>query len=425
MCFSFVDSPTTRPPKIHYPEPVHPIAFHPELDESTRSLATSLISSVLQAVDPSIALSKHLDPAIFTAPTHILAFGKASIPMTNAAIECLGDRFARATVISTPDQVIKTQFKSTFVELLVGDHPLPTQRSVDASLALIKHAKSIPPDHQTLVLISGGGSAMLCAPAGHTTLENIITITDTLLKAGAPIEQINKARASLDTLKLGGLAKLLAHTSRTDAYLLCDVINPDPDGDPSATLATIASGPLIDPTQSTDIPHTIIADNQSALDTLCAWLALESISLVESCSNAVGFASDEGLRLARAILNAPKDSATPIAVCVGGEPTVDASSSMGSGGPMLELAIAAAQELIDAPFDWTIITFATDGIDGPTPAAGAVITSRMLDAITPNQLKESLANHDTLSLCDTLNATIITGHTGTNVNDIALIIRRG
>lgn len=400
---------------------MHPIAFHPELDESTRSLATSLISAVLQAVDPAAALSKHLDPAIFTAPTHILAFGKASIPMTHAAIECLGDRFARATVISTPDQVAQTQFKNTFVELLIGDHPLPTQRSVDASLALIKHAKSIPADHQTLVLISGGGSALLCVPAPHTTLENIIAITDTLLKAGAPIEQINKARASLDTLKLGGLAKLLAHTARTDAYLLCDVI----DNDHQSTLATIASGPLIDPAQSTDIPHTIIADNQIALDTLCAWLAMESISLIESRSNAVGFTSDEGRQLARTILNAPKDSATPIAVCLGGEPTVDASSSTGSGGPMLELAIAAAQELNDAPFDWTIITFATDGIDGPTPAAGAVITSHMLDAITPNQLEESLANHDTLSLCDTLNATIITGHTGTNVNDIALIIRRG
>ena len=396
---------------------MHPIAFHPELDEPTRSMANSLITAVLNAADPAIALTKHLDPSIFTTPTHLLAFGKASIPMTNAAIECLGDRFARATVISTPDQVARAQFKSTFVELLAGDHPLPTERSIDAGATLIEHASSIPSDHQTLVLISGGASSLVCSPKEGVTLDQIIETTNSMLRKGAPIQEINKARSSLETLKLGGLAKLIAHTARTDAYLLCDVI----DTDRHSTLCTIASGPLIIPDEPTTPPHTIIADNQTALDTLSAWLAIESIHPIHCEHHATGLSISHAKFLTSKLIESNCD--TPCAVCLGGEPTVNASTSSGTGGPMLELAIAAAHELRDAPFDWTIITLATDGIDGPTPAAGAVITKHMLDTISPNKLQDALKNHDTLPMCDTLHATITTGQTGTNINDIALFIR--
>jgi len=96
---------------------------------------------------------------------------------------------------------------------------------------------------------------------------------------------------------------------------------------------------------------------------------------------------------------------------------------------MLELAIACADQLGSAPFRWTILTFATDGIDGPTDAAGAIITDDMLcrahttKAETRKHIQCALTCHDSLTMCDTLHATIRTGHTGTNVNDIAVVIR--
>lgn len=392
---------------------MHSIRFHPDLNYAKKILATDLIDAVLGASDPKRSFTQHFDPNAFTRPTHILAFGKAAVPMTNVAIECLGSNFARATVISTPELCLQTQFKDKFVELLAADHPLPTHRNIDAAISLIAHAKSIPNDHQGLVLISGGGSALLCSPRQFITLEHIIETTDALLRSGAPIQEINAARSKLETLKAGGLASLLEHVAQIDAFVLSDVIGDD--------LSIIASGPLVDRIPPT-INHTIIANNQSALDALCAWTTYENIDLVHTHHDSVGYANDEGRRLARELIDSTHTP--PIAVCLGGEPTVDTTGTTGTGGPILELALSCAQELAQTDFRWTIITFATDGIDGPTDAAGAIITNDMMN--TPNaksHVQIALQEHNALPMCDMLGATIRTGPTGTNVNDIALAIR--
>jgi len=389
---------------------VHSIVFQQGLDQDAADMATSMIDAVLGAIAPGAALKRNFDARRFTRPTHILAFGKASIPMSNAAIECLGTHFARATVLSTPELCARTRFKSHFVELLATDHPIPTQRNIDATKLLIDHARSIPDDHQALVLISGGGSAMLCAPRDGFTLEDIVKTTTTLLTLGAPIEIINAARTELDSLKGGGLAKLLEHTAQADALVLSDVIGND--------LLVIASGPAVSPT----IQHTIIASNQDAVDALCAWLVHRHIDIAHVQRNAVGFAADQGHQLADRLIDSTERA--PIAVCMGGEPTVDAHATTGVGGPMLELALSCAQRLASTPFRWTLLTFTTDGIDGPTDAAGAIITSEMLDDdATVRAIGEALQTHNCLPMCDTLSATIRTGPTGTNVNDIALAIR--
>jgi len=387
--------------------------FQPDLDRSRRVFATGLIDAVLAAVDPGIALRRHLDIKLFTSPTHILAFGKASIPMANAAIEALGNRFARATVLSTPDLCAQAEFKSSFVELLPATHPLPSAVSIASTNTLVEHARSIPADHQALVLISGGGSSMLCSPKPEVTLGDIIAITETLNRKGAPIETLNAERGKHETLKAGGLAKILTHTARTDAFVLSDVIGDD--------LRTIASGPLIEAVPPS-IPHTIIASNTTALNALCAWVSHEHIDAVCVERSVTGSASCAGQTLAQCLLDST--ATPPIAGCLGGEPTVDAGSTQGIGGPMLELALAAARELIGSPFRWTVITIATDGIDGLTDATGAILTDDMLNAPSAAHLLDNaLKEHNALPICDQLGATIRTGATGTNVNDIALVIR--
>lgn len=394
--------------------------FQPQLDLATRALAEGLVGAVLHACDPAVAFKKHDDPAAHTRPTHILAFGKASIPMTHAAIDSLGTRLARATVLAPPSLCAQASFKSKFVGLHPADHPLPTGRNIDATRALAEHARSIPADHDAMVLISGGGSAMLCSPKPRVTLEEIIETTDRLLRSGAPIGEINTQRAQLETLKGGGLARVLAHVHQTHAYVLSDVIGDD--------LRTIASGPLIDALPP-KIRHTIIAGNDTAIDAAIAWCVRQRIDCVGVRRRATGYASDDGRALARSLIEsatpaAPALIAASTAVCLGGEPTVDTGKTTGIGGPALELTVAGALELAATNLNWSIITLTTDGVDGPTDAAGAIITRDMLrdpELITAAQT--ALSEHNTLPICDTLGATIRTGPTGTNVNDIALAIR--
>lgn len=392
---------------------MHIIRFQPDIDHARTVWASGLINTILQATDPASALTKHFDKGLFTRSSHILAFGKAAIPMTNAAIENLGEHFARATVITSPTLCAQTSFKNKFVELLPADHPYPSQQNIDSTKLLVEHAQSIPQDHQALALISGGASAMLCSPNPCVTLGEIIQTTEQLLNAGESIQKLNAARSKLETLKAGGLADALAHVAQVNAYVLSDVIGDD--------IETIGSGPLIHPGIES-CQHTIIASNQSAVDALCAWVANEHLNPIAIHRNAIGNACDMGKRMAKEII--ASKLMPPIAVCLGGEPTVDVSNSSGIGGPMLELALAGALRLARANFRWTIITLATDGIDGPTNAAGAIITNDML--ADPNRLKDAqqaLKNHDSLTICDALGATIRTGPTGTNVNDIALAIR--
>lgn len=398
---------------------MHTIRFQPGLSASKRAILQGLFGAVLDASDPSRALKKHFDQTRITRPTHILAFGKASIPMTSAAIECLGHRFSRATIIAPASLCASHEFKNKFVELLPADHPIPTQRNIDATNQLIDHAHSIPNDHQVLVLVSGGGSAMLCSPRPGITLEHIADVTQAMIRSGASIHELNGQRSKFEILKAGGLAEILAHVAQIDAFVLSDVI-----GD---NLRTIASGPLIDPDEDASRPrinHTIIASNNAAIDSACAWCAHENMEVHDIARNGVGYAHDEGSALADRLIARTQQGT--IAVCLGGEPTVDTQSSNGVGGPMLELALACALQLAQhASFNWTVITIATDGIDGPTDAMGAMINSDMLNKPEViEQIQSALNAHNSLEMCDTLGATVRTGPTGTNVNDIAIAIRR-
>lgn len=390
-----------------------PIVFQLGLPDRERRLARDCIESVFRAVDPKRALLAHLKHLPKDKPTHVLAFGKASIAMTDGAIEHLGDRFARATVLAPEPLVLEAQFKSKFVALYPCDHPLPTQRNIDATRELIEHARSIPDDHRVIVLISGGASAMLCAPKPRVTLGEIRQTTQDMLKRGAPIEEINRVRSQLDTLKHGGLAHELRQVDDRFVFLLSDVIGDDP--------SVIASGPMHDAHPPTT-PHVIIASNDTALDALAAWCARNEISSPHITRRVVGEVSDAARMLA--VQLTVSEESPPVAFMLGGEPTVNASGTHGIGGPVLQLGLTTALNIADSPFDWSVLTLTTDGMDGPSQAAGTILSASMLAAPDTRQaIRESLERNDTRTMCDTLGTTIITGPTGTNVNDVAIAIR--
>jgi len=390
-----------------------PIVFQPGLPEREQLLAHECVDTVMQAADPRRAMLAHLRHLPNDQPTHILAFGKASIAMTHGAMEHLGDRFARATVLAPESLVLESQFKNKLVATYPCDHPLPTQRNIDATRELIEHARSIPEDHRVLVLISGGASAMLCSPKPRVSLGEIRQVTQGMLKRGAAIGEINTVRTQLETLKGGGLAHELAQVQQRFVFLLSDVIGNDP--------SVIASGPMHDahPPSST---HIIIASNDTAIDALVAWCARSEISCTRIKRGVIDEAAQTGQSLARSLIVA--DEKAPYAVIMGGEPTVNAEKSDGVGGPMLELGLSAACELTNAQFDWTVLTLTSDGMDGPSAAAGLVMTGSMLSSSTKREeARLALARHDSGTMCDTLGAKITTGPSGTNVNDVAIAIR--
>jgi len=394
-----------------------PIQFKSGLPDRECQLARSIIESVLRAADPRRSVLAHMRHMPNDRPTHILAFGKASIAMTHGAIEHLGNRFARATVLAPEALTLENQFKNKLAATYPCDHPLPTQRNIDATRALIDHARSIPDDHRVLVLISGGASAMLCMPRPRVSLGQIRQTTKDMLRRGASIAELNAMRSQLETLKSGGLARELAHVDDRFVLLLSDVIGDDP--------SVIASGPMHD-AHPPSTAHTIIASNSTALDAMGAWCSHHDIQCAHIARRIVAQAADAGRALAQQLIETLSESQTrhPVAVLLGGEPTVNASGSDGIGGPMLELGLAAASQLARTKFDWTLLTLTTDGMDGPSEAAGMVLCASMIANPLKHQASiDALKRHDALPMCDTLGATIITGPTGTNVNDVAIAIR--
>lgn len=384
------------------------------LSEREQRLARGMIAATLRAADPERAMRAHMAHLPKDTPTHILAFGKASLGMSAGAIESLGSRFARATILAPESLALKTQFKNKLIATFPCDHPLPTQRNIDATRVLVDHAHSIPDDHRVLVLISGGASAMLCLPHPRVTLDEIREGTLELLASGAGIHELNASRSQLESLKAGGLAHELRHVSDRYCFLLSDVIGDDP--------SVIGSGPMHD-ANPPRTPHMVIASNNIAIDALAAWCANEHIDCREIIRHATGEAHNAGTSIADRLLKAgPGDS--PIAIILGGETVVDTDGQDGIGGPALELGLSAAVHLAPAAFDWSVVTFTTDGVDGPGKAAGCALTSSMISApIKREAALGALKAHDTRSICDTLGATIDTGPTGTNVNDVAIVIR--
>ncbi len=380
----------------------------------------------------------------------VLAFGKASVPMARAAIRRLGIRMSQAVVIASPEWTGRLKHKHTTV--VTADHPIPTDRNIDAARVLAAAAHEAPENEGVLVLISGGGSAHLTLPRSGVTLDDIRSITQGLLNAGAPIEDLNTVRRSLEQLKGGGL-RAICPAKRVFGLVVSDVIGDD--------LSTIASGPLVpgepgDPVGvlakwGVDAPahvltvmrtpkafgthepahHEVLLSGRTLVGQLPAALAAEptpgarSIRVGPVVQPVTGEAAKAGADLAAQFLAMPHSSNpdAPNALLAWGETTVTVGDATGTGGRNLELALAAAAALrTDRP--WALLTLATDGVDGPTDAAGAILCSEMFqDPRARTLARNALKNHDSYHAVEMLGeggGLIRPGPTGTNLNDIAL-----
>ena len=394
---------------------------------------------------------------------HILATGKASVPTARAAlVNIVAHRLANIIITCPPEHEEAARALHALAQVFPCDHPLPTARNVAAAHHILTFAQSIPPTDTLLVLLSGGASAHLCLPVAGISLTDLITCTQALQRSGATIRELNAVRKHVERLKGGQLARACrAHSLVT--CILSDVL-PNADGSPA--LVTIASGPTVpDSTtyaqalhvlQSRNLtqitpsitahlergvqalePETpksrkdfntstheiVIGSNALMLDAAATFLTSQGVHIHATKHAIEGEASNIAEQLV-SLMHAQAPLPGIHALILGGEWTVNATNSTGIGGPSQELALAT---LLRMPpnTDFALLTYSSDGIDGPTSAAGAIVTSAMLAnaaSTTRAQLQTALTNHDSHTALANLNALITTGPTGTNVNHIAVVL---
>ncbi len=402
-----------------------------------------ILASAFNAVDSGAAVKKYLHEHELPAGKRVFAFGlgKAACAMTQSL----------ADEIKLTDSLIITKHASALTVLPVtvveGNHPVPGSASISAGLAAIEFVSQLTADDLLICLISGGGSALMSAP--RVPLADLQTLTSTLLSCGARIDEINILRRHLDQLKGGGLARLAASRGAwIVSLILSDVVNdsleaiasgptaPDPSTCADA-LSVIQKYDLLNTIPASIIPslqetlkprdpafvkvqNAIIASNKTALFAAQLQAQAEGFNARIIHHAIQGEAREVGNKIALEIKELLQTVPRPFCLLAGGETTVTLKGN-GRGGRNQELALAVVNNLAGLK-DVMFISLATDGEDGSTDAAGAVVTGA--SAHRAESLGMSVADHlsrnDAYSFFEALNDLIQTGPSGTNVNDLVI-----
>jgi glycerate 2-kinase len=386
----------------------------------------------------------------------VIGAGKACAPMARAVEDVLEDRVTAGLVtVRTGDATPLRR-----ITLRQASHPLPDAAGEAAAADMLALVSGLDPQDLVICLLSGGGSALLPLPRDGVTLDDKVRTTDLLLRSGADITEINTVRKHLSRIKGGQLARAV-FPARLITLVISDIV-----GSP---LDAIASGPTVpDPTTYADalailakyrltdrvppgvrevlrhgeageLPETpkpgdplfdqthvvIVADNATAaraavdeaLHLGCHALLLSTY--IEGEAREVGRAL---AGIAREVAASGHPVGRPACIVAGGETTVTVTGA-GRGGRNQELALAAARTLAGLP-SVLLVSFATDGIDGPTDAAGAVADGATVDRAHARGLdpRRHLAENDAYPLLEATGDLIKIGPTHTNVNDLILIL---
>jgi len=394
----------------------------------------------------------------------VVAFGKASLAMTRGLAATLGNRLTGGIVVvkHAPVEEGSTDLPAGF-KVLVGGHPVPNLGSLESARQVFEFTKGLKENDLVFCLISGGGSALLSLPQDEISLADIQELTGLLLASGADIGEMNAIRKHVDRVKGGGLARQI-HPAQMVTLVLSDVI-----GSP---LDVIASGPTTaDRSTFLDAWNVIQKYHlaEKAPVTIQRWLeaglqgknpetvktgdpVLQNVqnrivtSNFQAAQAAVETARREGFncQLLTTFLNGEARQAgnfmagilqqmvstgqpvdRPGCLVLGGETTVTLSGS-GLGGRNLETALGAVRGMAGLE-KAVLVTLATDGEDGPTDAAGAVVSGETLKRGLALDLSplDFLEQNDSYSYFERLGGLIRTGPTGTNVNDLAFLFTLG
>jgi glycerate 2-kinase len=416
-----------------------------------------LIGAALQAADPAEAIRRHLSlhpdgvqvgQRVFRltpeSSLYLIALGKAAPGLARTACDVLGARLESGVVTALTSEPTHLPDR---VQVVVAGHPLPDAGSLHAGQAALDLARRAGKDDLILALVSGGGSAMAECPIPGVELHDLRRLTGLLLHAGAPIASINSIRGELSLLKAGGLARAAA-PAQVVGLLLSDVVGDDP--------ASIASGPTVTPAArpgtgrrmlerfgcwdaapgairlslGRTVRHTrvspppfnvVIGHNEDMLHTAADQARAMGFPTKILTTRMQGEAFPVGMRLGARLASASR----PICLLAGGETTVTIRQG-GRGGRNQELALGAALALDGVP-RCALVALASDGIDGPTDAAGAWVDGRTAARARDLglDLRHAAEAHDSYPLLDQLGALLHTGPTGSNLADIVIGLAYG
>jgi hydroxypyruvate reductase len=418
-----------------------------------------IFSAGLAAADPQRAVRRELkleDGAILAGEKRfeprrvfVLAVGKAAGAMAKAAKELLGEKFSGGLVVTKDDHDPGPEgFETVF-----ASHPEPDERSVEAARKVQEAVESLEEGYLLLALISGGASALLADPAPPIELGDLKKLTGDLLRSGADIGEINTVRKHASVLKGGGLARL-AHPAPTVALLLSDVVGDEPSSiasgltapDPTTLESTwrVLERYGIEPPESVaahlrDAEETPSSDDpifENVVNRICGGGRHAAAAAVKKAGelgyapllltttltgDALGAASMYAA-IIREVLASGNPAQPPCAIVSGGEATVRVRGD-GTGGPNQEFVLALAIEL-DGVEGWAAFSADTDGNDGSTDAAGGIVDGKTAQRIRDAHVnpEEALAANDSYAALEAGGALLVTGPTGTNVNDVRVAL---
>ncbi|WP_293031859.1 glycerate kinase [Natronococcus sp.] len=377
----------------------------------------------------------------------VVGGGNAAGHLARTLEDALGDALTGGVVV-TDDPA-----GTSVVEEHPGDHPIPSEDGVEGARRVLEVADRAGEDDLVLACITGGGSALLPAPAGSISLVDLQSVTESLLECGASIDEINAVRKHCSSIKGGKLARRAAPAT-VATLVLSDVVGDD--------LSVIASGPTApDASTYADALEVLERYELSVPETVSSYLKagdrgenpetvspddplLESVRIHVLGSGRTAIeaarevASDRGydpLVLSSRVRGEASESAIthvaiaeecaetgdpispPAVLLSGGETTVTLAEDHGKGGPNQEFVLGGAVELDSDSV--VVASVDTDGIDGATDAAGAIAAA---DDVPTAAGRSALARNDALSALEDADAIVRTGPTGTNVNDLRILV---
>lgn len=365
-----------------------------------RETAIALWQAGVDAVGGYAAVARALAVAEGPPPDRILAVGKAAGAMTCAALDHFG---AVPALVVTKDG--HGDGLPEGVELIEASHPVPDARSLRGGRALCNAVAEMPAGSRLLLLVSGGASALAEHPVEGKTLEDLTALNQRLLAAGLDIGAMNAERRKLSRIKGGGLLSRFGGAA-VQVLAISDV----PGDDLGVIGSGIGSPP---PSPGFEVRAEIVASNAHARAAAEAAATARGLPVLaeEECLH------DDLHRLAERLGPRLRDMAPGVMV-LGGEPTVILPESPGRGGRNQGLALALAREIAGSE-GLTLVVGGTDGTDGPTDAAGAVVDGSTWGPGADAALKRA----DSGSYLAENSALLVTGPTGTNVMDLLIALR--
>ena len=408
------------------------------MDRTLRANADAIIAASIKAVQPDEAVGRALAGQKFPGRVVLVAAGKAAWQMAKAAYDCLGDRIDSGVVVTKYDHAMGPIANFSCRE---AGHPVPDENSFSGTQEALDLVSGLKPEDTVLFLLSGGGSALFEKPLVPGAV--LQDITNQLLACGADIVEINTIRKRLSAVK-GGRFALACAPAQVFSIVLSDIL-----GDP---LDMIASGPAV-PDGSTCSQAVAIAEKYRLKLTDQAWDLLRQEtpkelhnvttqitgSVRELCTAAakvsreLGYepiiltdqlccqAKEAGSFLA-SVLKTHAGSGKKLAFIAGGE-TVVQLTGKGKGGRNQELALAAAVGIAGIP-GAAVFSVGSDGTDGPTDAAGGYTDYQTAAELKAQgiEIYQVLQNNDAYHALQKTGGLILTGPTGTNVNDVAVAL---